>query len=417
MMNVSSAIQQLPAGLLQPEAPVGKTLDTVLRAARQYLGMDVAFLAEFLDDDTRVFRKVDSESLRCPIRVGDVIPLSEGYCRRVIDGILPELIADTAAVPAAMALPATREVPIGAHLSVPVRLSDGHLYGTFCCFSHQANGMLSVRDLQMMHTLADLVGYQIDHEMEAIDRSHERALRIKELIAGGQPKMVYQPIYSLSGDWGISGVECLARFSGEPRRGPDHWFAEASAVGLGPQLEIAAIRRALTELQSVPGEFYVSVNCSPEAAVHPDFAPALELLAAERLVVEITEHAHVADYGHLMQALAGVRQRGIRIAIDDAGAGYASMRHILSLKPDAIKLDISLTRNIHSDSMRRALASALVEFARHTGSMIIAEGVETAEELAALRELGVMRVQGYYMSVPLDLPDLVGALQKALPAG
>jgi EAL domain-containing protein (putative c-di-GMP-specific phosphodiesterase class I) len=413
MMNASSSMmQQLPAALLQPGSRVGKSLDTILRAARQYLDMDVAFLTEFLDDDTRIFRQVDSESLRCPVRVGDVLPLSDGYCKRVIDGILPELIPDTAVVPDAMALPATRAVPIGAHLSVPVRLSDGHLYGTFCCFSHQANGALGARDLHMMHTLAALLGHQLDHEKDSIDHSREQADRIKGLIAQGQPRMVYQPIYRLSGDWTIGGVECLARFSGEPARGPDHWFAEAGAVGLGPQLEIAAIRRALTELQDVPGEFYVSINCSPDTAIHPDFLPTLELLAPHRLVVEITEHAHVADYGQLMQSLALVRERGTRIAIDDAGAGYASMRHILSLKPDLIKLDISLTRNIHTDTMRRALAGALVEFARLTGSIIVAEGVETAGELAALHALGIMRAQGYFMSLPLDLPDLVKVLQE-----
>lgn len=396
---------------MTPGGIVGKSVETVLRAARQYLGMDVAFLAEFLDDDTRIFRQVDTQSLRCPIRTGDVVPLSDGYCKRVVDGDLPELMADTSQVPAAMALPETQGVPIGSHLSVPVRLANGDVYGTFCCFSFVPDTSLDNRALDMMRTLAELVGHQLDHELAAIDHSRELAERIKNVIARGEPQMVYQPIYRLSGDWTIGGVECLARFHGEPKRSPDQWFAEAQAVGLGPQLEMAAIRNALTELQAVPGDFYVSINCSPETAVHPDFQPTLALLPADRLVVEITEHAHVDDYAELMQALHAVRQVGTRIAIDDAGAGYASMRHILSLKPDLIKLDISLTKNIHTDKMRHALASALVEFARHTGSMIIAEGVETAGELAALHALGVMRAQGYFMSMPLSLPDLIEVLQ------
>lgn len=412
IMNTISLMQQLPDHVMNPDGRIGRSVDTVLRAAREYLGMDVAFLAEFLDDDTRIFRKVDARSRRCPVRAGDVIPLSEGYCKRVVEGSLPQLIPDTTRVPAAMALPATREVPIGAHLSVPVRMADGRIYGTFCCFSFEPDASLDTRDLDMMRTLAELVGHQLDSEREAIDHGREIADRIKSLIGAGQPHMVYQPIYRLSGDWTIGGVECLARFHAEPRRSPDHWFTEAAAVGLGPQLEIAAIRNALTELRGVPGDFYVSINCSPDSAVHRDFAEALGLMPAERLVVEITEHAHVDDYNELTRALSGIRARGARIAIDDAGAGYASMRHILNLQPDLIKLDISLTKNIHKDQMRRALAGALVEFARHTGSMIIAEGVETAGELAALHALGVMRAQGFFMSMPLELTELVDVLEQ-----
>jgi EAL domain-containing protein (putative c-di-GMP-specific phosphodiesterase class I) len=121
-------------------------------------------------------------------------------------------------------------------------------------------------------------------------------------------------------------------------------------------------------------------------------------------VLEITEHVSIAGYTEFKHSLEVLRARGVRIAVDDAGAGYASFRHILNIQPDIIKLDMSLTRNVDSDSGRRALASALIRFAQETGCEIIAEGVETAAELDTLRALGVTRAQGYYLGRPAPLP-------------
>jgi EAL domain-containing protein (putative c-di-GMP-specific phosphodiesterase class I) len=119
-----------------------------------------------------------------------------------------------------------------------------------------------------------------------------------------------------------------------------------------------------------------------------------------RVVLEITEHTTVEDYAKLHEVLRPLRERGMRLSIDDAGAGYSSFRHILRLRPDFIKLDISLTRDIDSDRGRRALAAALIGFARETGAELIAEGVETESELATLRKLGVHKAQGYLLGRP-----------------
>jgi EAL domain-containing protein (putative c-di-GMP-specific phosphodiesterase class I) len=120
-----------------------------------------------------------------------------------------------------------------------------------------------------------------------------------------------------------------------------------------------------------------------------------------RLIVEITEHATVADYEKLHAALRPMREAGLRLAVDDAGAGYSSLRHILDMQPDFIKLDIGLTRNIDLDPARKALARALVGFAKDTGCRIIAEGVERQSELDALRSIGVTKVQGYLLGRPM----------------
>ena len=131
-------------------------------------------------------------------------------------------------------------------------------------------------------------------------------------------------------------------------------------------------------------------------------------------MLEITEHAHVDDYDQLLGALQPLRQAGVRVAVDDAGAGYASLQHILQLKPDLIKLDMALTRNIDADRPRRALASALIGFAQETGSRIIAEGVETAGELAVLRDLGVEKAHGFFLGRPTSLEHALKLIAREL---
>ena len=127
-------------------------IDKMLHAVREHLGMDVAFLAEFRAKD-RIFRHVDAKTA-APIQAGDTLSLDQGYCQRVVDGRLPQLIKDAAAHPEAAKLPETSAVPIGSHLSVPIRLSDGRVYGTLCCFSFIPDVSLTERDMQMMRVLA-----------------------------------------------------------------------------------------------------------------------------------------------------------------------------------------------------------------------------------------------------------------------
>jgi EAL domain-containing protein (putative c-di-GMP-specific phosphodiesterase class I) len=122
----------------------------------------------------------------------------------------------------------------------------------------------------------------------------------------------------------------------------------------------------------------------------------------------MTEHAQVANYDELTAALQPHRTNGLRIAVDDAGAGYASFRHILRLEPELIKLDITITRDADSDPARSALAAALIGFAQNRGSSIVAEGVETAGELHEMRTLGATAAQGYYLGRPDTLARIEG---------
>jgi EAL domain-containing protein (putative c-di-GMP-specific phosphodiesterase class I)/response regulator of citrate/malate metabolism len=238
-------------------------------------------------------------------------------------------------------------------------------------------------------------------------RNRERNQRIVRALENGRGlDIVFQPIYALE-DRRIVGAEALSRFSEAPERAPQEWFAEAGQAGLRGELELAAIRKALDCLPKLPPSTYLAINASPSTAAGRPFRDLLATVDTGRIVIEITEHAPVDDYDRLNAALRPVRDLGARLAIDDAGAGFASLRHILRLAPDAIKLDRSLINGIATDRSKQALAAGLISFAEKADVAIVAEGIERDRELAALRALGVPYGQGFLLArpAPPPLPD------------
>jgi EAL domain-containing protein (putative c-di-GMP-specific phosphodiesterase class I) len=378
-------------------------LESLLRAAREHLGMEAAFISKFAEGQ-RVVAHVDAVA-SSPITVGLSDPLEATYCQRVVDGRLPELIPDTAALPAAMTVPVACRMPAGAHLSLPIRLADGRVYGTFCCLSRAADASLNARDLQVMRLFADLATQRIERTLTAQRAHDDKVAAIHSVLNEERLGIVFQPISNLHNNC-IVGVECLSRFSGLPQQAPDIWFAQANEVGLGSMLESAALRQSLQALDALPAGIDLYINVSPAAVLDGTAAAALKGADPWRIVLEVTEHVAIDDYAAFIAAIRPLRARGIRLAVDDAGAGYASFRHILKLHPDTIKLDISLTRGIDSNPDHRALAAALIGFARETGSTIVAEGVETSSELEQLRALGAHTAQGYLLGRPMRLADL-----------
>jgi EAL domain-containing protein (putative c-di-GMP-specific phosphodiesterase class I) len=374
-----------------------KGIDRILEAVRKHLGMDIAFASRFVDG-RREFTHINSD-LPAPASPGDSEPEEDTYCWRILHGLLPELIHDANDFPEAVALPITGALPVGAHLNVPLRLSDGRLYGSFCCLSHLPDRTLTPRDLSTMRAFADLAASQIERELDDNARRDARIARISEIVERGHLTMALQPIHRLE-DGRPVGVECLARFSDCDTRPPDLWFAEAASVGLGVELEMLAVRQALRALAYIPAEMYLAVNASPATLLSGQLDPVVAAAPAGRLVVEVTEHSRVEDYGAIRAALARLRGRA-RLAIDDVGAGYSGLRHILDLKPDILKLDMSLTRDVDSDRARATLARAMVAFADSIGATIVAEGVETEAEMRTLRELGIGFGQGFHFSRPM----------------
>lgn len=379
-------------------------IDKVLRAARTHLDMDVAFVAEF-QGDKRVLRHLDAR-YPAPLYPGQVIPPDSRYVQDVMTGHLSTLVAN-ASQTATRASPTDPGPPLGAHISVPIWLADGTLYGTLCCLRYQADPTLGERDTGMLKTLSELVAHRLDQERTAWQRVQDKAARIDAAIMDKQPRIVYQPIYDV--DTGtVAGVECLSRFYKGQRATPAEWFKEAVDAGLGPSLEQWAMEKALAGMPQMPSHVFFAINGSREFISSGLLEPTLEGHDLTRVVLEVTERAAVADDTTVLDHLQPLRQRGLRIALDNAGAGHASMRDILHLRPDQIKLDISLVHDIDQDASHRALAAALSTFAHDIGSDVVAEGVETLAELRVLQGMGVDRVQGYLLSHPVPLDDAVG---------
>lgn len=226
---------------------------------------------------------------------------------------------------------------------------------------------------------------------------------VREVLETRAFTSVFQPIYSLA-DGKLSGVEALTRFHAEPYRTPDVWFAAAHAVGLGTELELAALEAALEAATDLPSDVGISLNASPTTLGDPRFLELVRRTGDRRVTVEVTEHHVVEDYPVLSSQIDALRAAGARLAVDDAGAGVASLQHIVQLAPDVIKLDMSLTQQLEGSPVRRALAGALIDFAEHSGAQLVVEGIEDVDDLRIWSSLGAHAAQGYLIGRPGPLP-------------
>lgn len=254
---------------------------------------------------------------------------------------------------------------------------------------------------------ADSLEAQIVHGLELDGLrmpSAEAVRRVDETIAQRRFHAVFQPVYCL-GDGRLRAVEALTRFDTELREPPDVWFDLARLSGREVELDLATIAAALLAADAVlPGDVDLTLNCSPATICDDRLVSLLDRCPSRRIILEITEHAMVDDYRQLEETLPALRARGISLAVDDTGAGFASLRHILRLSPEIIKLDISLTQGLRRDPVRRTLAECLVRFASRTGSELFAEGIEDPADLAEWRQLGADAAQGYLLGRPGSLP-------------
>jgi EAL domain-containing protein (putative c-di-GMP-specific phosphodiesterase class I) len=278
----------------------------------------------------------------------------------------------------------------------------------FCCLSPRPNPTLNQRDLETMRVFAQLAAKQVNAELEARRERRRRRAALDAVMAGSNFSVVFQPIMDLASLVMVS-CEALCRFSPQPYRSPDKWFHDAAEAGLAVDLELLVIQTAVAALDSLPACVSLSLNASPETIASGRLTEALDPRYLHRTVLELTEHAQVADYALLARALASLKQRGMKVAADDAGAGYSGLQHMVQLAPDIIKMDMSLTRSLDADPARRALASAMTYYARETGAILVAEGIETEAELRTLQALGIARGQGYLLGQPVPLDALLAA--------
>jgi EAL domain-containing protein (putative c-di-GMP-specific phosphodiesterase class I) len=364
----------------------------LLRTAKSSLGLSMTFLSR-LDGETQHLEIVESS---IPLfHDGQTQPQATSLCQAILDGKLPSVIPNVAKLPEAKRLPAARFPRIRSYVSVPVSLSDGTLYGTFCAAGFTADKELTKRDQALMQVLASAAATLIEPGVQ--ERRREAAIRerLEPVIDSGGPTIVLQPIIAFS-DGIREGAEALSRFPVEWGTPPDVTFAEAASIGVGVELELIAVRCAVAQLQEISG--YLSINFSPRTLLDPRCPELLAELPLERIVLELSEHDPIEDYELLAAILDPLRAKGLRLAIDDVGAGFSSLRHIVVTAPDMIKLDRSIVAGIATDSILRTLVNALVDFGHGSGARVVAEGVETKDDAIALRSAGVDYAQGWYFA-------------------
>jgi EAL domain-containing protein (putative c-di-GMP-specific phosphodiesterase class I) len=211
--------------------------------------------------------------------------------------------------------------------------------------------------------------------------------------------MAFQPIVELSGET-VLGFEALARFPGEQDPSPRRWFLAADALGMRHELELAAAASSLRQLDLLPDHAFVALNVSPITAGGAGMRQLLEEVDPTRVVLEVKEDASVVEYPRYSAAIEALRDHGVRIALDDTGTGNVGLQHLLDVRPDVLKIDTEVTRDIDRDPARQAIASAFGSLADRAGALSLAEGVETVEELDMLRSLGIGASQGFLFGRP-----------------
>ncbi len=254
--------------------------------------------------------------------------------------------------------------------------------------------------------------YSVHLESGPTQADIERAQLLAVLDSPGAITPVFQPIFDLRSQE-VVGYEALSRFPAEVGRSPQEWFDLARKHGLAVELEAAAVRAAL-EVPGRPAGASLSLNLSPEALLS-----GRELLNLPEdlssITIEVTENALVTEGPELEMALQDLRARGARIAVDDAGVGYAGFAQLVRVRPDVVKLDRSLVESVNVQPTKAAVIKAFVGFAEDTGALICAEGIETAGELHVVRALGSATGQGFLLGRP-DADWVPAQPAVALPA-
>lgn len=370
----------------------GGGLDRVVELAQTHLHLDLVLACE-LTGTGPVVRALSGDSSLCHAR--GQRPLSPNCSGLLASEQTPIVVPDATRHPRAAHLGKDGDAQVGSFVGVPLWLSSGQLYGTLWGIKRNADPTLGQRDLNSMAMLAALV----KDELDQMQRTAEVSRKLHHVIESGSVTTAYQPVVSLrSGS--CLGLEALARFPAGLGP-PDQLFAEADAVDMRLELERLAIIEAWPGLERIRADQFVAFNLSPDSLVElARRAQERDDIPLPQIVIEITEQTVVESYGLLRTVLDPLRARGMRLSVDDAGAGYASLRHIVELQPDFIKIDRLLVEGAADDQARRVVVSAFLLLALDLGAVVVAEGVERPEDLKALYELGVPAAQGYLLGRP-----------------
>ncbi len=252
-------------------------------------------------------------------------------------------------------------------------------------------------------------------QAEALSQSRADARRqadeLRSVLKSRGVSMVYQPVVDML-ERRVIGYEALTRLPGGQFRSPDLAFKVATDLGVLWSLERLCRQRALETLPELNDDQRLFLNVEPDSFYDPwlrsgEFLDELAGVGLEpsRVVLELTERAAVKDYVAMRKVLSEVRSLGYPLALDDVGSGFAGLQTIAEVRPDYLKTDMALIRNLHLDPIRRELVRTVRNFADNTGTILVAEGVESVAELETLADTGVRCAQGFLFARPDSPPE------------
>jgi EAL domain-containing protein (putative c-di-GMP-specific phosphodiesterase class I) len=388
---------------LTPGATLEETAQEVCREALQLDAVDLAIIRMYGPDDSVVPVAIEGLGSRAARLLGH--PLTPTHAARVraraLDGSW-ERSWDQIDNPYQQVL---RDLGIHRTVNAVLRWNDA-IIGDIGLGTRTVESAVPLRDrLSTVEEFA-VVASALLGPAKA-ERDHADAVRqtIRGVLEARSFHPVFQPIVDLASR-DVVGYEALTRFDSGQR--PDLCFADAWSVGLGPELELATLGAAVDAAKGLQSGVILDLNASPRLLTHAGQLRDVLHAAGRPLVLEITEHETVEDYERLRDAIRTLG-RDVRVAVDDAGAGVANFGHIIDLRPDFVKLDISLVRRVNANLGRQAMVVGMRHFSRTAGCRLIAEGVETPEEADTLTSLGVEFGQGYLFGRPEPIDAWVGA--------
>ena len=363
-----------------------------------------ATLVWFTDDDRSLLLGVGGEALPAALRVRRALPETRdaylranaaqgpwvtGWTVREIDKGYGQDIAAAG---------------ISAAAYVPLQYED-RLLGLLEFAVSEAGGGRSALSEQfpLFVEVADVASRALGPVLAAFEERSTASTVIDAVLRERAFTPVFQPVRDLTTDR-IVGYEALTQFVAPVPT--ERLFLQAATLGRLRELELATLEAAIEASASLTSGCWLSVNSSPELLIDTDVLGPILRRAQRPVVLEISEHIAIADYAPIAAALERLGP-GFSLAVDDAGAGFASLRHILDLRPAYVKLDIGLVQGVADDSSRRALVAGFAHFAHDAGFALIAEGIESQADLDVLRRLDVAMGQGYLLGRPKPIAETV----------
>lgn len=375
-----------------------KSLLGLLSAARHRLGMEMAWLDRRTHDHGLVTDLVDAQP-DLPGLVPGFVDCSPGtIAGEAMRHHEPFAVAtaDRCAQPEVRDL--ARRNGAGSYVGAPVVLCNGSVYGILGCASRAPLATVRDRDASFLALVASVLADCLWPSPATAHTRDQIWLRVQALLDRGGPEIAYQPVYDVR-DGSVAVVEALSRFPAGSSC-PERWFLDAETVGLGGELETAAVRNALRVLPDLPRSAVLAVNASPAVITSRGLNGLFAAIPAGNLVVEVTEHARIDDYSTVRAVREELRGQGIQIALDDFGAGYCGLQRMLELRPDYVKIDRALISKIDVDPAYETLARTVVTLCDEIEASIIAEGVESAEQLDRVAAVGIRYAQGFHLARP-----------------